>query len=435
MIDRYGADALRWYFFTSKLPVGRLPLLARDDRRGGAPVPAAAVEHVRVLRPVRERQRGRARDARERRPELPTSTAGSCRGCSATVEIVRERLDDFDATTAGRAIQAFVDELSNWYVRRSRRRFWDGDPAAFATLRDVPGDGRQAARAVQPVPRRRDLRQPRRLASRASTCATSRSPGARDLELERRDGGRARDGPPRASAARGQAKLKVRQPLRAAVIVATGREREAIERLAELVRDELNVHELRFVSEADELGRGRDQAELPHAGPPLRQADAAGGGRGRRPGRGPCGVGAARRPVGINLGRRPRPRADADDLLVTMKPLEGYQVEREGSHAVALELEIDDELRAEGWARDIVRAVQNARQDAGLEITDRIALTLDGDDAAARRRARASSTTSPARRCAVAGRSYESAGRRARPSRSTGASLRLVGVALAGVDG
>ena len=63
-----------------------------------------------------------------------------------------------------------------------------------------------------------------------------------------------------------------------------------------------------------------------------------------------------------------------------MKPLQGYQVEREGSHAVALELEIDDELRAEGWAREIVRAVQLARQEAGLEITDRIVLTLDGDD-------------------------------------------------------
>ena len=68
-----------------------------------------------------------------------------------------------------------------------------------------------------------------------------------------------------------------------------------------------------------------------------------------------------------------------------MKPLEGYQVEREGSHAVALELEIDDELRVEGWAREIVRAVQIARQQAGLEVTDRIALTLDGDPRAARR--------------------------------------------------
>ncbi|MGO9887256.1 MAG: DUF5915 domain-containing protein, partial [Solirubrobacteraceae bacterium] len=64
----------------------------------------------------------------------------------------------------------------------------------------------------------------------------------------------------------------------------------------------------------------------------------------------------------------------------SMKPLEGYQVERVGSHAVALELEIDDDLLIEGWAREIVRAVQRARQDAGLEVTDRIALTLDGDD-------------------------------------------------------
>jgi isoleucyl-tRNA synthetase len=63
-----------------------------------------------------------------------------------------------------------------------------------------------------------------------------------------------------------------------------------------------------------------------------------------------------------------------------MKPLEGYQVEREGSHAVALELEIDDDLQIEGWAREIVRAIQRARQDAGLDVTDRIALTLDGDD-------------------------------------------------------
>ncbi|MGH2882693.1 MAG: DUF5915 domain-containing protein, partial [Solirubrobacteraceae bacterium] len=67
-------------------------------------------------------------------------------------------------------------------------------------------------------------------------------------------------------------------------------------------------------------------------------------------------------------------------LQVSMKPLEGYQVEREGSHAVALELEIDEELRVEGWAREIVRVIQRARQDAGLQVTDRILLTIDGDE-------------------------------------------------------
>ena len=63
-----------------------------------------------------------------------------------------------------------------------------------------------------------------------------------------------------------------------------------------------------------------------------------------------------------------------------MKPLDGYQLEREGSHAVALELQLDDELRREGLAREVVHAVQNARKDAGLEVEDRIELRLGGDD-------------------------------------------------------
>ena len=63
-----------------------------------------------------------------------------------------------------------------------------------------------------------------------------------------------------------------------------------------------------------------------------------------------------------------------------MEPLEGYQVEAEAGHAVALELELDDELRREGLAREVVRAVQEARKQAGLEVSDRIALELGGDD-------------------------------------------------------
>ena len=64
-----------------------------------------------------------------------TSTAGPSRAPAATAEFVTERMDAYDATAAGRAIAELVDELSNWYVRRSRRRFWDGEPAALQTLR------------------------------------------------------------------------------------------------------------------------------------------------------------------------------------------------------------------------------------------------------------------------------------------------------------
>ncbi len=66
--------------------------------------------------------------------------------------------------------------------------------------------------------------------------------------------------------------------------------------------------------------------------------------------------------------------------MLAMSPLEGYQLEREGSHAVALELELDDELRREGLAREIVHAIQNARKSAGLQVEDRIHLGLGGDE-------------------------------------------------------
>jgi isoleucyl-tRNA synthetase len=69
-----------------------------------------------------------------------------------------------------------------------------------------------------------------------------------------------------------------------------------------------------------------------------------------------------------------------DDLTLALQPLEGYEVEAEAGHAVALQLELDDELRREGLAREIVHAVQIARKEAGLVITDRIELELGGDE-------------------------------------------------------
>jgi isoleucyl-tRNA synthetase len=69
----------------------------------------------------------------------------------------------------------------------------------------------------------------------------------------------------------------------------------------------------------------------------------------------------------------------ADDVILTMRAPDGYSVEREGAHAVALDLAIDEDLRAEGRAREIVHAIQNARKTAGLQVEDRIELALDGD--------------------------------------------------------
>jgi isoleucyl-tRNA synthetase len=375
VLDRYGADALRWYFFTSKQPwdgyrfsleaigegvrsfllqlwntYGFYVLYANANEVAPAPVPDA--------------------------PEHELDRWALSR-LAATVATARERMDDYDATTAGRAIQAFVDDLSNWYVRRSRRRFWEGDAAAFATLRHCLVSVVQLLAPFTPFLTDDIYRNLDPDGEASVHLCDYPQVGARDEALEQAMDV-AREAVRLGLAARGQSKIKLRQPLRAAVVVATGRERAAIERLAAVVREELNVKELRFVSAADELGRlelkPNYRALGPRFGKQMPQvADAIAG-------LDPAHVaGALRegRTVGVMIEGHDH-ELGAEDLLVAMQPLEGYQLEREGSHAVALELALDDELRREGLAREVVHAVQAARKAAGLDVSDRIALTLGG---------------------------------------------------------
>jgi isoleucyl-tRNA synthetase len=163
------------------------------------------------------------------------------------------------------------------------------------------------------------------------------------------------------------------------VIVASDTERQAIERLGTLVAGELNVKELEFVTEEAELVRYQAKPNYRALGPrfgslmpsaaaavealdPAAVADAV----------------AGRTRLGINVDGQEH-ELQPDDVTLVMKPLDGYQVEAEAGRAVALAVELDDELRREGLAREIVHAVQNARRQSGLEVTDRIELRLAGD--------------------------------------------------------
>jgi isoleucyl-tRNA synthetase len=373
VIDRHGADAFRWYFLTNKLPwdgylfsvetVGESlrQFLLQLWNTYGFYVLYANVNSVEPsdVEPANDLDRW------------------ALSRLAATVETVTERLDSYDATRAGHAIAAFVDDLSNWYVRRSRRRFWDGDPAAFATLRRCLVTVTQLLAPFTPFVA--DEIYDNLDGSEPSVHLTDwPEAGERDEELEFAMA-TVRETVRLGLAARGQAKLKVRQPLRAAVVVAAGSERAAIERLADVALEELNVKELRYVSQADELGsyevKPNYRALGPRFGKQMPQVAAAVAALD------PAHVASALRNggrVAIAVDGHDHELSD-DDLMLAMKPLEGYQLEREGSHAVALELELDDELRREGLAREIVHAIQNARKTAGLQVEDRIELQLGGD--------------------------------------------------------
>ena len=286
-------------------------------------------------------------------------------------------MEAYDATRAGQAIAAFVDELSNWYVRRSRRRFWDGDPAAFGTLRTCLVELTKLLAPFCPFVADAMFENLDGSVASVHLCDWPQA-GERDLGLETAMAV-ARETVRLGLAARGHGRLKVRQPLRAAVVVADGEERAAIERLAATVCEELNVKELRFVEQADELGSydvkpnyrtlgPRFGKQMPHVAAAVAALD-------------PAHVAAALRDggrVAISVEGHDH-ELGADDLTLALQPLEGYQLEREGSHAVALDLQLDDELRREGLAREVVHAVQNARKGAGLQVEDRIELELGGD--------------------------------------------------------
>ena len=241
VIQRHGADAFRWYYLTSKQPwdgylfstetVGEsvrqfllqlwntygfyvLYANANDDHRG-----RRAGDRARPLGDLaaqRDDRRGPRADGGLRRDARRPGDRGVRR---RALELVRAALA---AALLGRRPGR---------VRHAQARARRGD---------------QAARAVHAVRRRRDLREPRRQPRASVHLADFPEAGPRDVALETAMAV-ARETVRLGLAARGHGKLKVRQPLRAAVVVAAGEERAAIERLEAMVRDELNVKELRFV--------------------------------------------------------------------------------------------------------------------------------------------------------------------------------------------
>jgi isoleucyl-tRNA synthetase len=273
-------------------------------------------------------------------------------------------------------------------VRRSRRRFWrsgdgsDGDSvAAYLTLHESLVTVAALLAPFTPfvadeVYANLDGREPS-----VHLCDfPAPDEGLIDRELEA-DMAVARRTVELGRAARSQAKVKVRQPLPEAAVVADERERSAIERLEDLVLEELNVKRIRYVSEAEELvdyevkpnfrALGpRFGSRMPEVAKAIVELD-------------PADVAACfdrGESVTIEVGGEEE-SLGPEDLTLVMLPRGGYQLERQANYAVALKVDLDAELMREGAAREVVHAIQIARKGAGLEVEDRIELTLFGDAA------------------------------------------------------
>lgn len=294
------------------------------------------------------------------------------------VRDVTTAMENYDVPGVTRPIGAFVDSLSNWYVRLSRRRFWEGDAAALDTLHEVLVTVSQLLAPTTPFIAEEIYQN---LVVNADPSAPdsvhlSRWPSVNLARIDEQlssDMDLAQKLTSLGHAARQSANLRVRQPL-AQVVVRTRNtaEQESLNRLQQFVLDELNVKALTFADAAGDLvdvevfpypkqlGQkyGKGYPKIRQAMSQMDQFELAGR----------FGAGET---VTIEADGE-RYEVAPEDVEVRSTPRQGYSVAESGGYLVAVTTELDKALEQEGHARELVRRIQQLRKDANLAISDRI---------------------------------------------------------------
>ncbi|HVQ88948.1 MAG TPA: isoleucine--tRNA ligase [Actinomycetes bacterium] len=381
LMERHGADAVRWFMLASGSPwaprrvshqsiqeIVRRVLLTYWNTVSFHVLYAGLADWSPVSGPV---------------PPLGERTMLDRWLSSQSEQLVKdvdEALAEFDSQRAGRVIADFIDELSNWYVRRSRRRFWDGDPAALATLHEalqrltlvmsplVPFITEQVWQDVfRPTtpnapdsvhladfPQHNDALIDPNLAKQVTQVR-------RLVELGR--------------AARAESGVKTRQPLQRALVAAAGWEGMP-QPLRDQLAEELNVISIDpLETTGDELVQVSAKAnfrslgkrfgkQTPAIAEAVADADAAGLSRQLR----------ANGTTTLSVGNEVVTIEDGD-VVFTETPRAGWAVQHQGGESIALDLTLTPELRRVGLARDLIRLVQQSRKTSGFEVSDRIHLT------------------------------------------------------------
>jgi len=287
---------------------------------------------------------------------------------NALVEEVTLGYESWLTPEVVRAFEAFVEDLSNWYIRRSRRRFWDGDETAFRTLWYALVQGLRVVAPVMPFLSEhlwRELTAPCEEAPESVHLAGWPELGGPDAALLEEIAG-VRRVVDLARQARSTSGVKFRQPLRRLVVQGA----DGASAYADEIADELRVKEVLFAEvDASEL---RVKPNLPVLGPKLgRELEAVRAAL--ETGEFEELPGGGFRVAGHELG--------PGEVLVERRGREGWAVAAADGVTVALDAHLDEELRREGRVYDLIHAVNTMRKEAGLELTDRIRLTVPQSDA------------------------------------------------------
>ncbi len=405
IFDRYGADSMRWYFFANQAPWTSIRYSEQSIKESIPEFllrlwnvysffviyanidgfdPAAAIKKAGQLAPE-DLAQGKGYRAIADRGELDRWILSELNRTIAAVTAAMDRYDNFAA--CGK-INEFVDALSNWYVRRSRDRFWSGEASAdksdahwtlFECLLTT-------CKLVAPFIPFLAEEMWQNLAVAATDGRAVESvhlcdyPAADEAAIDEalsQEMALAREVVSLGRAARMGAKMKVRQPLaRVEVVLADPAHRPWLEQHAGLIAEELNVKQVEFVQKADEYITYTVLPDLKRLGPRLgKQLPAV---RKRLAESDAAALLAELERDGRVTLELPSGAVtlDSEDLQVRLQAKEGWAAAQGKACVVVLSTELTEELLAEGLARELIHAVQTRRKELNLEYTDRIAIGI-----------------------------------------------------------
>ncbi|MEY4497950.1 MAG: hypothetical protein RJA40_55 [Actinomycetota bacterium] len=379
LMDQHGADAVRWYMLAA-----------------GSPWSARRVGHDAISDVVRKTLLTywntisfHTLYAEASGFELNQSPALKDRSMmdkwilselNALVQEVDTAYSEFDSQNAGKVLARFIDDLSNWYVRRSRRRFWDGDAAALATLHECLVTLTQLLSPMVPFITEHVWQELVKVANpdAASSVHLTDFPVSDttliNLELNAQVA-MTRRVVELGRSARAESAIKIRQPLQRALISANGWSTLPAD-MKEQIADELNVIDLADIAEADgdlvdisvkanfkSLGAkfGKEVQDIAKA---IAAVDAT------------SLVKDLRKSGSAKVGTW---EIDLTDLVITEVPKSGWMVSSHDGESVALDLELTPKLIEAGHVREVIRFIQERRKSDGFEISDRIKVRWNAD--------------------------------------------------------
>ena len=389
MIDKYGADAVRFYMMTNSEPWDNLKFDANgvdEVRRKFFGTLYNTYSFFSLYANVDGFDYSQPDVPLAERPEIDRWILS---GLHTLIKRVDREMQNYDPTRAGRLIDAFVnDDLSNWYVRLNRKRFWGKEMSsdklsAYQTLYTCLETVARLMAPFAPFYADQLYLDLTKATGRGGECSVhlAKYPEADesfiDLDLEARMS-MAQKITSMVLALRRKVNIKVRQPLQAIMIPAVDDEQKNhIEAVKELIKNEVNVKELRFVEGSGVLVKkvkcnfrtmgkkfGKLMKGIANAMGELSQDE----------------ISALQTAGSINVSVDGQDvTVEAADVEIISEDIPGWLVSNEGNLTVALEVELNDELRNEGMARELINRIQNIRKDNGFEITDRINVVITPD--------------------------------------------------------